>query len=407
MMRNLTAMRWTVRMVAGGVAAFAAISCSDRSMPTVAQLGAAAQVVSANRVAPGRNLTPRVRHVFVIALENESFDETFGPNSPAPYLADSLPRAGAFLRQYFGTGHFSLDNYISMISGQAPDSATSADCGIYSDFVLTGWAANGQAIGNGCVYPRSVRTIADQLMDRHLTWRGYMEDMGNDPAHEPARCGHVPLGTVDITNHAEPNDQYADRHDPFVYFHSIIDSPVCQTNVVPLTELAADLQNPGRTPNFVFITPNVCHDGHDSPCVDGEPGGLLSADEFLKQWVPAITRSRAFQDDGLLIVTFDEADAGDATACCNEQSGPNVAMPGRRGPGGGRTGTVLLSPFITPGTVSDVGYNHYSMLKSLEDIFGLPYLGYAGQAGLVPFGSDVYTRPNGREHRHRGRGATE
>jgi hypothetical protein len=371
------------------------VSCTESNTPTAVQ-APTPSLLSANldRSPSAERTQPPIRHVFVLVLENENFDQTFGPSSPATFLADTLPKRGALLTQYFGTGHFSLDNYISMISGQAPDSATSADCGIYTNFVQTGTAPFGQAVGSGCVYPTNVRTVANQLTERGLRWRAYMEDMGNVPTREAPTCGHVPIGTADITNRALPNDQYADRHNPFVYFHSIIDSPICQEDVVPLTRLEGDLRDPGKTPDYIFITPNVCHDGHDAPCVDGEPGGLVSADAFLRTWVPRITSSRAFQDDGLLLIIFDEAAASDASACCNEQPGPNQALPGRTGPGGGRTGAVLLSKFIKGGTVSNVGYNHYSMLKSVEDIFRLPYLGFAGQPGLVPFGADVFTQPN-------------
>src|SRR5439155_8236585 len=94
------------------------------------------------------------------------------------------------------------------------------------------------------------------------------------------------------------------------------------------------------------------------------------------------------------LITFDEAeptgDAADASACCNEPPGPNTAMPGIFGPGGGRTGAVILSQFVKPGSVNDHEYNHYSMLRSIENLFHLKHLGYAGQAGLRPFGSDVY-----------------
>jgi hypothetical protein len=165
--------------------------------------------------------------------------------------------------------------------------------------------------------------------------------------------------------------------------------------VVPLPELETALRTVDATPNYSFIAPSLCHDGHDRPCKNGEPGGLVSANEFLRHWVPLITNSPAFRKDGLLIVTFDEALSIDATSCCNEQSGPNVQKAGVNGPGGGRIGAVLLSPFIKPGTVSDVPYNHYAMLRSVEDIFGLPYLGYAGQNGLASFGPDVYTQAQG------------
>ena len=367
-------------------------ACTEHQTPAAGDPSAATTAGSDAGQQPGTAQLPPVKHVFVIVLENKGYATTFGPESPAPYLADTLPKQGALLTQYYGIGHFSLDNYIAMISGQAPNRATQSDCGRFVEFVQTGMAADGQAVGEGCVYPASVHTIADQLAERHLTWKGYMEDMGNDPGRESATCGHAVIGARDSTQRATPKDQYAAKHDPFVYFHSIIDSPSCQSNVVPLTRLEADLKSAATTPNYSFISPSLCHDGHDTPCVNGEPGGLTSANKFLAEWVPRIVQSPAFRDDGLLIVTFDEATANDATACCNEQPGPNTKKPGATGPGGGRIGAVLLSPFITPGTVSNTPYNHYSMLKSVEDLFQLPHLGYAGQSGLVGFGSDVYTK---------------
>lgn len=332
---------------------------------------------------------PAVGHVFVIVLENESFNNTFGPGSKAPYLSDSLVRAGALLRRYYGTGHFSLDNYIAMVSGIAPSAATQLDCGRYADFVRTGTASDGQPIGAGCVYPADVPTLANQLRTAGRAWRGYFEDMGNTPAREPATCGHVPIGQTDPTAHATSGDQYAAKHNPFVYFHAVIDSAFCGEGVVPLTALESDLK--GNTPSFSFIVPNLCHDGHDNPCVDGEPGGLASADAFLRLWVPRILEAPAFRD-GLLIITFDEGSSSDASACCDEPSGPNVSHPGYTGAGGGLTGAVVISPFVRPGTKSDVPYNHYSLLKSIEEIFRLPYLGYAARPGLSSFGDDVYTK---------------
>jgi hypothetical protein len=177
---------------------------------------------------------------------------------------------------------------------------------------------------------------------------------------------------------------------------------VCSSNDVPLDRLQGDLAT-NSVGSYNFITPNLCNDGHDEPRVDGRPGGLASMDEFLKLWVPRITGSKAYKDGGLLMVTFDEAEAdetsgsGDASSCCDEPAGPNT--PNNGGPvagnGGGRIGAVLLSPYIAPGTVTATPYNHYSMLRSMEDLFGLEHLGYAGRAGLTPFGADVYTRPAG------------
>jgi hypothetical protein len=143
----------------------------------------------------------------------------------------------------------------------------------------------------------------------------------------------------------------------------------------------------------VFITPDLCDDGHDAPCANGQPGGLAQADKFLRQWVPRITNSPAFkQQNGLLIITFDEAATSDSSSCCGEIPGPGSPAPGIGGPGGGDVGAVLLSPCIAPGTVSQQAYNHYTMLRSVEDLFGLSHLGYAQLPGEASFGSDVFTR---------------
>jgi hypothetical protein len=343
----------------------------------------------------GLPASSRIGHVFVLILENEDYTNSFGSGSPAPYLATTLPAMGALVQNYYGTGHNSLDNYVSMISGQSPNLLTQLDCQSYAEFTGLGTATDGQAIGQGCIYPTSVGNLTDQLKAASLSWKGYMEDMGNTPTREAATCGHPAVGAQDGTQSATAADQYATRHDPFMYFHSIIDDQAyCDSHVVNLSKLPADLASAGSTPNYVFITPSLCHDGHDSPCADGEPGGLVSANTFLKQWVPQILGSPAFQQDGLLIITFDESSGlqSDASACCGEGPGPNTLLPGLTGLGGGKVGAVLISPFIKPGTVSTTSYNHYSMLRSVQDIFGLQYLGNAGASGQAGFGSDVYTQ---------------
>src|SRR5256714_14378063 len=85
--------------------------------------------------APPAGAAPPIKHVFTIVLENKGFDETFGPGSPAPYLSQTLPSQGELLTQYYGIGHASLDNYIAMVSGQAPNPDTQSDCNFYRDFL--------------------------------------------------------------------------------------------------------------------------------------------------------------------------------------------------------------------------------------------------------------------------------
>jgi hypothetical protein len=341
---------------------------------------------------------PPIRHVFVLLLENQSYGVTFGSRSPAAYLARTLPARGALLTQYYAIGHASLGNYIALVSGQAPNLATQLDCSNYVDFRASAAEldTHGQLPGQGCVYPRTVRSLPDQLEAAGLSWRAYMEDMGKNPAREPATCGHVPLGAPETTNLASGGDQYAAKHDPFVYFHSIIDDQArCDSHVVNLERLPQDLASASTTANYIFITPNLCSDGHDVHCIDGRTGGLTAIDLFLRRWVPLIEAAPAFLADGVLVITFDESDGAGAegsSACCGEKSLPGARFqPGFSGPGGGRVGAIVLSKFVKPGTVSAVPYNHYSLLRTVEALFGLPYLGYAAEKGLRVFGADVFS----------------
>ncbi|MDX6604620.1 MAG: hypothetical protein QOF23_1129 [Solirubrobacterales bacterium] len=370
------------------------------ALASAAALGSAAAQVSK---------PPRIGHVFVIVLENQSYESTFGDPAADPYLAKTLPGRGALLENYYATGHESNDNYISLVSGQPPNADNQADCQMYTDFVGALMLPNGVESGVGCVYPAEVPTIGNQLSDRGLSWKAYQEDMGNDPNREAAACGHPAIGSADGTQSAEAGDGYATRHDPFVYFHSVIDNQAyCDSHVVALgspngampaaalageTGLATDLKSIATTPAFSFITSNLCNDGHDYPCTN-QPSGesaLADIDAFLETWVPKITSSQAFRKNGLLEIAFDESASptADSSACCGEEPGPGSPLPGILGPGGGRVGAVLLSPQIKPGTVTTTTYNHYSSLASLESLLGLSLL--ANAANVPAFGADVFT----------------
>ena len=357
--------------------------------------GLAVALVSAALASPAAGALPPVKHVFIVVLENKDYEQSFGEESEAPYLAKQLTQEGQLLPNYFGTSHLSLGNYISMVSGIAPNPDTQGDSNRGFTNVFPGMLTpDGQVIGSGCVYPPDAKTVVDQLDAANLSWRGYMEDMGNTPG-APTTCRHPAIGDTDDTQSAREGDQYATRHNPFVYFHSIIDDQArCDQHVVPLDELTLDLRSADATPAYVFITPDLCSDGHDEPCVDGRPGGLASVDVFLKEWIPKITRSQAYKDGGMIVVTWDEANfPGSSEACCDEPTGPSTPSPGINGPGGGQTGTVVISPFTHGGSVNETEFNHYSLLRSIEDLFGLSHLGYAGLASLRPFGDDVFNEP--------------
>jgi len=349
-----------------------------------------------------------IAHVFVIVLENESYQATYETN-PNPYLGKTLRREGTLLSQYYGIGHESHDNYVAMMSGQAPGVASQSDCQTYTDFEPSPapLVAGGQAAGVGCVLPPNVASLPDQMEKAGLRWHGYMQSMGNDLNREPDRCGEPTAsfgtGMPDDTQKATAKDQYAARHNPFVYFHSLIDSTSCERNVVPLPHLATDLASTATTPNLSYIVPDLCNDGHDAPCVGkdvtgSQAGGLRSVDHFLAQWVPKIQASPAYKAGGLIVITTDEAQNSDATACCGEQPGPNSPSPGITGPGGGRTGTLVLGRCVLGGATDATPYNHYALLRSLEDMYGIRtggadgkgHLGMAGAAGLAAFGPGVF-----------------
>src|SRR3954453_8157035 len=124
--------------------------------------------------APARaDVLPPVKHIFVIVLENKDFDENFPAQGPpqAPYLPQTLTARGQLLRQYFGTSHVSLGNYITMISGQAPNPDSQSACNAGFKDVFPGVIGpDGQAMGSGCVYPAGVKTLADQLTQKGLSW---------------------------------------------------------------------------------------------------------------------------------------------------------------------------------------------------------------------------------------------
>jgi phosphatidylinositol-3-phosphatase len=333
-----------------------------------------------------RETTPEIRHVFVVNIENRGFHQTWGKRSAAPFLAQRLRANGVLLTQYYGTAHHSLGNYLAQISGQGPSHDIQRDCPDYTVFKQTRPPADhDQVVGNGCVYPQKVDTLAGQLDRAGLTWRGYMQDMARP-------CQHSALGAKERWRSATPREQYATRHNPFMYFRSITSRPsYCKSHVQPLSALARDLKQASTTRNLSYISPDLCHDAHDAHCADGGPGGLRAANTWFKTWIPKIRSSPAFRRDGMLVITADESEGvqEDSRGCCGEGPGPNAARPGIDGPGGGRVGALVISPFVAKGGASGTPYNHYALLGSIEDLFGLEHLGYA-QTVPDRFGSDVY-----------------
>jgi len=356
------------------------------SVATGAPGGPERSLAESARTSPISAYVPPVRHVFVINIENKGYDKTWGAGSAAPYLARTLRSKGVLLNTYYGTAHNSQPNYVAQISGQGPDPQMQSDCQVFSNFVKHGTARPGQLRGSGCVFPAGTPNLATQLSRHRLRWKGYMQDMTRP-------CQHPAVNTRDTTQSATARNMYAARHNPFVYFHSIIDRKAyCARHVRPLAAMTRDLRRVRSTPNLSYITPDLCSDGHDAPCADGRPGGLASVNAFMRRVVPKILASPAFRKNGVLVITADESDGphSDATACCGEGASANSPLPGIVGNGGGRIGALVISRWTQANTWSTTPYNHYSLLASVEEIFRLPRLGYASVGSLNRFGLDVY-----------------
>jgi phosphatidylinositol-3-phosphatase len=279
-------------------------------------------------IAPAKTTKPKTKpkpkpsaagHVFVIALTGTGYQQSFGAHSPLPYLATELAPQGAVLSN-FGPVDSSADlpNYLAFAGGIKPNAATRANCATYGD-------------GN-CVQPNTTLSLGDQVTSSGRSWRAYLEGMGDQT------CRHPDNGTPDDTVANAPADGYVTRHNPFVYFHSLLDLGDCMANDVDLSKLTDDLKTARTTPNLAFIAPAVNDD----------------ADAFLKSWVPQIQGAPAYKKDGVLVIAF--------------LSGPSP------------TGALVLSRYARKATLYAKPYDTYSLLRSIEALFALEPLGQAKKA---------------------------
>jgi hypothetical protein len=347
---------------------------------------------------------PPIQHVFLIVLGDHGFEEGFGPSSPAPYLSQTLRAKGELLSNYYAVAQGDLANEIALIGGQGPTPATAANCPNYTDISPGTAGLEEQVEGEGCVYPSQAQTLPGQLTAAKKTWKAYVEDIGNGAAGQATTCRHPALGGPDDAQAARPGDAYETWRNPFVYFHSLIDGPECAERDVGLPQLETDLKVEKQTPALSYIVPNACHDGSEEACQPGRPAGLAAAQSFLETVVPEIEASAAYKKGGLIAITFAQAPqtgpSADAGACCATPEYPNMppatAPPAATGPvkpsgGGGRVGLLLISPYVEPGSVNETGYyNHFSLLLSIDELFGLTPIGYAANPALSAFDSTVF-----------------
>jgi phosphatidylinositol-3-phosphatase len=269
--------------------------------------------------------TASYSHIIWVWMENHSYNQVIGSSS-APYM-NSLAAKCGLATNYHNISHPSLPNYIAATSG------------------LGGRTL--ERFQGDCDPSPSCSVKGTSIFAQSPSWRAYEESM-----QKP--CD------------AQNSGSYAVRHNPPTYFSP---SAGCEQRDLPFTRLAPDLAK-NSLPAFSFITPNLCHDTHDCP--------ISAGDDWLASEVPKIVSSSAYRaGHTVLFITYDEGEGGSTNSCATNQSdvGCHVA-------------TVIVSPSTPAGHRSGQLFNHYSLLRTSEDLLGLSHLGHAAEAASMtkPFG---------------------
>jgi hypothetical protein len=282
-----------------------------------------------------------LKHVWIVALTGHTMDEALADPSPMPYLAGTLRPKGLLLSGYKPALPGGLANLIALVSGQRPTAEQRGGCPAYNDVDL-------QA-RTGCVFAKDVETLPGQLTAGGKTWRAYVED--SDAAQPPDTCRHPAPGG--------PPEPVMARN-PYLFFRAIVDSPDCGANTAGMSRLGPDTQDAASAPSLSLVIPNACHDGADQPCADGAPAGPAAADAWLKEQLDPLLSSKAYKDDGLVLLTFDTA--------------PDATKP---------VGALLISDAVKAGGTDDGDYRPANLLRTLEDGFTLDALGRAKHVHAV------------------------
>ncbi len=323
---------------------------------------------------------PRYRHIFVIMGENKDWERIDG--------STNAPRLAAFAKTYgdathfYGEVHPSEANYVALLGGST--FGIHDDDAYYCTPGSTRPSCPHAATPDYPTHTVDAPSLGTQLEAAGLTWKNYNESIpaagslavtGSNPAHDgPGALAY-----------------YASKHSGFINFAAVQNDPHRAERIVGYDALRRDLAT-GDLPNFGFIIPNLCNDMHGMAAGPGVPDDCVyqhldaliqRGDAAIGKVVDAIEAAPAWRsaDNAAIVVTFDEDDGTGRSGCC----GVTPAAPSNFG--GGHIATIVITNHGPRGAVDPTPYNHYSLLRTIEDAFGIhDYLGLAAASaqGVKP-----------------------
>lgn len=295
--------------------------------------------------------TPPADRIFVIMMENQGFDNVIGHND-ANGVPDT-PNITYYARTYnlatysFGTTHPSLPNYIATVAGS------------YFYVNDDNDSCFAQPVTSTPCHSFDVVNLADTLEQHHISWVTYEQSMPS--------AGYLgsrwPLTGPKL---------YAQKHNPLVYFSDVARNANRLKHIVPMPSIPAfsALLNQPTYPRFSYIVPDQCHDMHGTTGCQGD-ALLREGDDYVEQVVSAIQHSHAYTQNSAIIITWDENDYSS-----------NMALTGASIGGGGHIATIVITP-RTGGKKSAIPYDQYSLLRTIEEAFGLPLLRSSAMANSL------------------------
>ena len=341
---------------------------------------------------------PRLDHVFVIVLENHNSFTSFGSigildNPQAPNI-QALAKKYNVAPNYHGVWHPSLPNYVAMITGDwigtdvlgtGHNYPAGSTVGI-SDDDSPSVATDYDPPGNPSHHRWTVQlpSVAGQLVKAGKDWKAYLQN--------------IPISGTTLANWPGDNNTaklYAVKHNPFPYVAEIQADPNQFAKQVPIEQLFGDLGS-GQVPAFSYIVPDQCRDMHGlsnplAPCggaFDTDDNDVKRGDDEPAWLVNGIMGSRAWrQGRNAIFIVFDEGN-GPLTCSYNPDTGVDTA-PGSLLPGADcyapanfndKVVLIVITNYGVRGVQDSRFQSHYSLLKTIEAAFGLPYLGHAADA---------------------------